>query len=391
VTAEATQHGGGILVVDDTPANLALLTSVLKGKGYRVRAAPSGALALQAAAAQPPELVLLDITMPEMDGFEMCRRLKESAALCRIPVIFLSALSETFDKVKAFSAGGVDYVTKPFQIEELEARIATHLTLRRLQRELEAKNAELAESHARLEKLEETRQRLTEMIVHDLKSPITGAMLCAMYVRDEASLEGELAEAMENVVASFEVLSRMTLDMLDAASGEEATLTPRLERLSLPELFEEVAAEVRGSARKAQKTVVLDVGTDVPGVMADRDLLRRVLANLLDNTFKYAPPGSEVRLEASLAEGGDYAIRVRDRGPGIPPDQRERIFEPRARLERDAANHARTSRGLGLAFCRLAVGAHGGRIWVEDNAPGTTFALQLPITAAEPSRVHGAT
>jgi two-component system, sensor histidine kinase and response regulator len=382
VTAEATQHGGGILVVDDTPANLALLTSVLKGKGHRVRAAPSGALALKAAAAQPPDLVLLDITMPEMDGFEVCRRLKESASLCGIPVIFLSALSETFDKVKAFSAGGVDYVMKPFQIEELEARIETHLALRRLQREVEAKNTELSERYARLKELEESRQRLTEMIVHDLKSPITAAMLNAMFVRDEAGLEGEFAEAQENVVDSFEVLSRMTLDMLDAASAEQAALTPRLESLSLSELFQEVAAEVIGTARRARKTLVFEVRSDVRGVVADRELLRRVLVNLLDNTFKYAPTGSEVRLEASLAGGGDYAIRVRDRGPGIPPDQRERIFELRARLERDAANHARTSRGLGLAFCRLAVDAHGGRIWAEDNALGTTFALQLPIAPA---------
>jgi two-component system, sensor histidine kinase and response regulator len=399
--AEATPQPGGILAVDDTPANLALLTTLLKGKGYRVRAAPSGALALRAAAADPPELVLLDITMPEMDGFEVCRRLKESAALRSIPIIFLSAMSETFDKVKAFSVGGVDYVTKPFQIEELEARIATHLTLRRLQREVEAnnarlaqgnalletKNAELAENHARLQTLEETRKRLTEMIVHDLRSPIMAAQLCATYVREEAGLAGELGEAMDCVVASCEVLSNMTLDMLDTASGEEATLTTHLDRMSVSELFADVATEVRGSLRKTQKRLVLDVASDVPEVVADRELLRRVLVNLLDNTFKYAPSGSEVRLEAALA-GSAYAIRLRDRGPGIPPDQRERIFEPRARLDRDAQNHARTSRGLGLAFCRLAVGAHGGSIWVEDNEPGTTFALQLPLVATSPPPAH---
>jgi putative two-component system response regulator len=137
--------GGDILVVDDTPANLRLLTGILQGQGYRVRPVPSGPLALRAAALEPPDLVLLDINMPEMDGYEVCRRLKTDPALDRVPVIFISALTETADKVQAFGLGGVDYVTKPFQAEEVLARVRTHLTLRRLQATLELHNARLEE------------------------------------------------------------------------------------------------------------------------------------------------------------------------------------------------------------------------------------------------------
>jgi putative two-component system response regulator len=126
-----------ILVVDDVPANLTLLAGMLKGKGYRVRPAPSGKLALKAVEREPPDLILLDITMPEMDGFEVCRRLKEDVRFRDVPVIFISALTETFDKVKAFGSGGVDYVTKPFQFEEVAARVETHLKLRRYQARLE--------------------------------------------------------------------------------------------------------------------------------------------------------------------------------------------------------------------------------------------------------------
>lgn len=140
IDSVASPSRGNILVVDDTPANLTLLTRMLGDKGYRVRPVPSGALALAAAASDPPDIVLLDISMPEMDGFEVCRRLKEDARLRDVPVIFISALTETEGKVKAFQRGGVDYVTKPFQIEEVEARVETHLKLRRTQAEVERYN-----------------------------------------------------------------------------------------------------------------------------------------------------------------------------------------------------------------------------------------------------------
>jgi len=132
-----------ILIVDDTPENLRVLLELLKRQGYKVRAVPSGKLALQAASSEPPDLILLDIMMPDMDGYEVCRRLKEDAKLCEIPVVFLSALGDTLDKVRAFDAGGVDYVTKPFQFEEVLARVETHLRLRRLQVQLEEHNRQL--------------------------------------------------------------------------------------------------------------------------------------------------------------------------------------------------------------------------------------------------------
>jgi putative two-component system response regulator len=134
-----------ILIVDDTLANLSVLALLLKKDGLKVRPVPSGALALRAAAADPPDLILLDINMPEMDGYEVCRRLKEDAVLAQVPVIFLSALTDTQDKITAFTSGGVDYVTKPFQVEELQARVETHLKLRRLQRQIEAHNHRLQE------------------------------------------------------------------------------------------------------------------------------------------------------------------------------------------------------------------------------------------------------
>jgi sigma-B regulation protein RsbU (phosphoserine phosphatase) len=154
LTLAKPSHGAtssaNILAVDDTPANLQVLAGMLKERGYKVRPVPSGKLALQAARRDPPDLILLDINMPEMNGYEVCEQLKADDQLRGIPVIFISALTEQLDKVKAFANGGVDYLTKPFQMEELQARVETHLKLRRLQIELEASNAQLAEVNGRM-------------------------------------------------------------------------------------------------------------------------------------------------------------------------------------------------------------------------------------------------
>ena len=151
---EKPESGAGqpasILIVDDTPANLQVLAGMLKERGYKVRPVPGGKLALLAARRDPPDLILLDINMPEMSGYEVCEHLKADAKLKAIPVIFISALTEQLDKVKAFAIGGVDYITKPFQMEELHARVETHLKLRRLQVELEETNARLERANGRM-------------------------------------------------------------------------------------------------------------------------------------------------------------------------------------------------------------------------------------------------
>src|SRR6187455_1594044 len=145
-----SRQSASILVVDDTPANLQVLAGMLKDRGYKVRPVPSGKLALLAAGRDPPDLILLDINMPEMNGYEVCEHLKADANLNGIPVIFISALTEPLDKVKAFAIGGVDYITKPFQMEELHARVETHLKLRRLQIDLQEYTRDLESAQERL-------------------------------------------------------------------------------------------------------------------------------------------------------------------------------------------------------------------------------------------------
>src|SRR5580658_5122696 len=159
---ESLQHSGNVMIVDDNPANLKLLEDMLRRQGYEVWSFPRGRLALAAADEEPPDLILLDIDMPEMNGFEVCQRLKSNTALSGIPVIFLSALNETQDKVKALQSGGVDYISKPFQFEEVHARVETHLKLHELQRGLKLQNERLEQAvAARTRELTEANRRLT--------------------------------------------------------------------------------------------------------------------------------------------------------------------------------------------------------------------------------------
>ena len=177
----------GILIVDDAVANLELLSVMLQERGYEPRPVPSGKLALLAAQADPPDLILLDVNMPEMDGFEVCARLKAEPALKDIPVIFLSAFAETLDKVRAFSLGAVDYVTKPFQVDEVEARVRTHLAIRSLQRQLSERNEdlerlvaertqELAQAYEQLLGLDRLKADLLQMISHEIRTPVNGVL-----------------------------------------------------------------------------------------------------------------------------------------------------------------------------------------------------------------------
>src|SRR6186713_756773 len=177
----ASEQSASILIVDDTPANLQVLAGMLKDRGYKARPVPSGKLALLAARRDPPDLILLDINMPEMNGYEVCEQLKADVALRGIPVIFISALTEQIDKVKAFANGGVDYLTKPFQMEELQARVETHLKLRRLRIELEMSNAQLAEVNGRMSRDLKAAAKIQETFLPRETPSIPGANFAWIY------------------------------------------------------------------------------------------------------------------------------------------------------------------------------------------------------------------
>lgn len=360
-----------IMLVDDTPANLDLLGEMLRSRGYRVVAFPSGPLALAAANRHPPDLILLDIDMPEMNGFEVCERLKSapSPAVRDVPVIFLSALTETADKLRAFGLGGVDYITKPFQFDEAAARVRTHLQLRAQQRALAAANE-------RLRHLEETRDALVHMVVHDMRSPLTVVMSNLEWL-EEVPHDPDVVQALADSSAACRGLAAMINSLLDVSRLEAAQLPVESVPTDVRSLALQVWHDVH--ARRDSRTVELALPESLDPVRCDPALVRRVLGNLLDNALKFTGERGLVRLHVVRPpEGRTVRIEVEDDGPGIPPALHARIFDKFFQVDARKQGVKRST-GLGLTFCKLAVEAQGGRIGVDsDTGRGSRFWFELP-------------
>ena len=361
-----------IMVVDDAPANLKLLEEMLLGEDFRVIEFPRAAIALKAAAKNPPDLILLDVLMPEMDGFEFCRRLKADERLRDIPIIFISALGDAEDKIKAFFAGGLDYVTKPFQEAEVLARVKTHLALRRQQVQIEAQKRQLQENYDRLHELETLRDNLVHMLVHDMRSPLMGILGFAELLLNELKKLGhdELASDAGEILAIGCGLRDMVTTLLDISRMESNEMPLEKETCDL----RQVVADALASLGALVKNSPVMFESPVEGMFAicDPGISRRVVANLVANAVKFAGRGGDVRVGLDRVSEG-VRVTVRDSGPGIPPEYHKTIFEKfrQVATRKEGKNH---STGLGLTFCKLAVEAQGGQIGVDSEVgKGSTF------------------
>lgn len=366
-----------ILVVDDLMENLQVLGGFLKDWGYRIRPAKSAKLALAAVRNAVPDLILLDINMPEMDGYELCRRLKGDVRLREVPVIFITALNDTEAKVKAFACGGVDFVTKPFQAEEVRARIDTHLGMSRLRQELQNQNLELKTAYERVCRLEGMRDDLTRMIVHDLRSPFQSILSHLEYVKGAGNtLNDDQRDSVDQAGRSLSSLLSMVDDIIDVGRLEEGQMPVRLAEVDPGTLIDEAVAGLAWFKPGHELRIVRP--TEPVRLLADPMLLRRIVGNLLANALKFSPRGKPVTVAYGRAENDEVLISVADRGPGIAPEFRDRIFEKYVQLQARQAG-TRSSSGLGLPFCRLAVLAHGGRIEIESEVgKGSVFTVVLP-------------
>jgi two-component system, sensor histidine kinase and response regulator len=366
--SQTREAAGSVLVVDDTIENLRLLSDLLGEHGYDVRAVTSGRQALQSVAHDPPDVVLLDITMPDMDGYEVCRSLRTLESSKDVPVIFLTALTDTADKVRAFDAGAVDYVTKPFQFAEVVARVRTHVTLRRAQ-------AALAASYDRLRELERLRDDLVHMVVHDMRAPLSVLKVNLGLLKGPvAALEDDSRADLDGAIDSARALVQMANDLLDVSRLEAG----RMPIESAPCDLARMVRDVRGALRTIDLERPIDVDADgAVTVSCDGSLVRRVVENLVGNALQHTPAGSRVSIQVA-SRPGRARVAVHDEGPGVPAEARERIFEKFGTV---AARSERSyhSAGLGLAFCKLAIEAHGGTIAVEPRVPaGSTFWFELP-------------
>ncbi len=360
-----------ILLVDDRPDNLKLLTGVLQAQGYAVRPVTSGRLALTTCRVEKPDLILLDIKMPDMDGYEVCERLKEDAELKDIPVIFLTALMDTTDKMKAFELGGVDYITKPFQSGEVEARVRTHLTISDQRKKLQ-------ESYDKLRETEGLRDNLVHMIVHDIRNALSTVMgsfeLLDLLLKEETGLE-KGHRYIRTARQSVDKVVEMANSLLDISRMEAGELKVNVKACKVNDVIADVIDRVGSSENN--KIISFEAPDDPVCAMCDSDMVSRIMLNLLHNALKFTSENG--RIVAGIQEiDGMVRVFVRDNGPGIPSEFHSRIFEKFGRVELHGKRQ-QSSTGLGLAFCKLAAEAQGGTIGLKSEiGKGSEFWFTVP-------------
>src|SRR6195256_3412818 len=371
-----------ILVADDIPANVELLLDQLDSLGYEAITAVHGPSAVAAAFEHRPDLCILDVSMPAGDlgvddrstGFEVCRRIKRDPRTKSMPIIFVTALNDTTDRVKAIEAGGDDFLTKPHNRLVLGARVRSLLKLK-------AATDALEESLRKQKELEKVRDDLMKMIVHDLKTPLTsiiGAMEM-MIDGDFGPLTTNQRGALGDAESRAEDLLGLIEDLLEVARLEETRLTLNLRPIAPAALLAEVKHEWEIRFQQERATAVVEASDDAPVIEADHALLKRVFGNLVQNALSHSARAVTVTLSARRENEGTL-FTVADNGVGIPVEYHDIIFRKFEQVKTPHIPRVRSS-GLGLAFCKLVVEAHGGRIWVKSGGEmvGSAFHFWLPV------------
>jgi two-component system sensor histidine kinase/response regulator len=385
-----------ILIVDDTPANLRLLAQLLMEHGYKVRAVLNGQRAIEAAQAQVPDLILLDVMMPDLDGYAVCQRLKSLPATREVPVIFISALDEANDKVKAFTAGGVDYVTKPFEPREILARVQTHLTLHRLTRRLELVNASQAQQLAELEARNEELDAFAHTVAHDIKSPmavISGYSDLLLEAFDDLPPD-KRTEALYSISRGTQKIVNIVDELLLLAGVRRTEV--QLAPINMERVIREVKQRVEYMLVESQAEVIIPETWPVASGYAP--WIEEVWVNYLTNACKYGGQPPQIELGAdpqgfpsapppkSGGQGenpeGLRLVRfwVRDNGKGLSPEDQARLFTPFTRLDQARAR----GHGLGLSIVRRIVEKQGGQVGVMSSGvpgEGCTFYFTLPASS----------
>lgn len=376
-----------ILIVDDTPANLAVVSSQLERHGWRALVAQGGEEAIARAEYVRPDLILLDAMMPGLDGFETCRRLKALEATRDIPVIFMTALGDTSDKVAGFAAGAVDYMTKPLDGAEVLARIETHLTLYTLRRQLASRNAQLQQEIAArqqeiaarqemqiaLERSNAELEQLAYVASHDMQEPLrmVASYLQLVAQRYQGKLDAEADEFIGYAVDGAKRMQALINDLL--SYSRVSTKAKPFQPTDCRRVVDTALGNLRIAIEEAGARVRVD---ELPTVMGDETQLTQLFQNLVANAVKFhRADAPEVRVSAERTTEG-WMFSVHDNGIGIAPEYYERIFVLFQRLH-SRRDYAGT--GIGLALCKKIVERHGGHIGVaSEEGRGSTFFFTLP-------------
>lgn len=362
-------NGALVLVVDDQQSNIQTVGALLALSGYEVMPALSGQQALTRARLRKPDLLLLDMLMPGMDGFAVCQQWRADPELAGIPVIFLTAANERELLVRAFETGAVDYVTKPFVAEELLARVRTHVELKR--------------TRDHLLRISDEKTELTQIVAHDLKNPLSSIQFGATLLQQQSAAAAP--DRQQKLLSMVQESASEALSYIQHYLGRwaDGDLKRRhvLQCVDLEEVVAQAVNDLRAAAER--QDIQLQLQVDEPmTVRADRIATRHVVQNLVSNAIRYGAAGGSVEIHVGLGNPGLARVSVMDRGPGISEADQQKLFRRFVRL---GTTHTAQSSGLGLAITKQEVTQMGGHLWYSDRSGGgACFSFELPRATAEP-------
>ncbi|MEG4493173.1 response regulator [Microcoleus sp. D3_18_C4] len=410
------ENKGNILIVDDTPENLQVLSATLCDRGYKVRGVINGKMAIRAARSGCPDLILLDIKMPEMDGYEVCTQLKEDPKTSEIPVIFISALDEVLDKLTAFQVGGVDYVTKPFHVAEVLARIEHQLTIQRLKKQLLDRNKELQEEIIERKKAEEAaaaaslaKSQFVANMSHELRTPLNAILGFTQVMSRDSLLSHENLENLRIINRSGQHLLELINDVLDLSKIEAGIIGLDQRSFDLYQLLDTLEEMFQIKAETKKMQLRFSVEANVPQyIKTDEKKLRVCLINLLANAMKFTEDGGRIWLRVSVESNQQQPaaseshpnstsvepllilFEVEDTGIGIAAAEIDTLFD--AFVQTQAGRKAADGTGLGLTITKKYVQIMGGDIGVKSVlGEGTSFKFNIRVFAAISSEITMAT
>lgn len=373
-----------LLIVDDVPANVSVLYDFLSNEGFKVLVAKDGQSAIKRAEYAHPDLILLDVMMPGMDGFETCKVLKSKEVTKEIPIIFMTALADTVDKVKGFHLGAADYITKPVQHEEVLARVTNHLNFRKLQRQLEEHTKELEKrniEHKQARQTAEIANRAKSTFLanmsHELRTPLNAIIGYSDLLQEEASDMGydELIPDLDKIQTSAKQLLAIVSDVLDLAKIEAEKTELKVNNFSIAQLIKEVVTVIE-PILKPENTLKVECPDDIGTMTIDMAKVQQILFNLLSNANKFTRQGDIIL--SVWREENMIAFQVADTGIGIAEDELPFIFKPFTQVD-NSSTRQYSGTGLGLTLCESYCRLMNGEIEVESELDkGSRFTFRLP-------------